>query len=263
MSEAQNTAITTLRERKNALMKAVQSNIKLLETLPEDKQGEFKSNFMELATNDYLMGLVAPKELFKFALDVTKMGININPIAGECYIIPFDTKINGTKVMIPQAVLPDNGLKQIAYRAGMFLSIDPVFNINGKIKAESELTREEQASIDTSNSEWVENSLVGYDIKLNDLRGELPEQTKFVDINYCKSVTKTLKDERFKIQTWKHKACRRAYKEFFIPSQRKDLSLEKVDKINIDYETGDAIDVQEVSKENTQEKPKKMAKSLY
>jgi len=244
-------ALAVIRERKTELAKVAKANEALLNTLPESKRDEFKANFMELAQNDYLMQKIAPKEILKFAIDITKVGVNINPIAKECYILPFDTKIGDQKVMIPQAVFPDNGLKQIAYKSGMFLKIDPVYLINGKVKAESELSREEQASIRSTDEQWVEEALVGYDIILEDLREEIPTQKKFIEAEYCKEVTKTLKDKRFKIQTWKHKAARRAFSDFFIPSNRNQYIFEKVDHVNENV----VIDVEEEKEKKTVKNP--------
>lgn len=204
-----------------------------LDVIPVAKQEAFKNNFLELATQDYLLSIVDVKELVRFATIVTKTGLDISPSSKEVYIIPFDTKVNNVKVMLPQAIIPLNGMQQLAYQKGFFLQLDAVWKFDdGSCEAESKLTRLQQASLKTANAEWVEAHFIGFDVILTDLKNELPTQVKFVDLNYVKEATKTIKDQRWKLQTWRHKAVRRAYGDFMIPKDRKIEAFEEIENLN-------------------------------
>ncbi len=204
-----------------------------LDVIPVAKQEAFKNNFLELATQDYLLSIVDVKELVRFATIVTKTGLDISPSSKEVYIIPFDTKVNNLKVMLPQAIIPLNGMQQLAYQKGFFLQLDAVWKFDdGSCEAESKLTRLQQASLKTANAEWVEAHFIGFDVILTDLKNELPTQVKFVDLNYVKEATKTIKDQRWKLQTWRHKAVRRAYGDFMIPKDRKIEAFEEIENLN-------------------------------
>jgi len=188
-----------------------------LDVIPVAKQEAFKNNFLELATQDYLLSIVDVKELVRFATIVTKTGLDISPSSKEVYIIPFDTKVNNLKVMFPQAIIPLNGMQQLAYQKGFFLLLDAVCKFDdGSSESESKLSRAQQAMLQTANPKWVEDHFIGFDCVLSDLKKELPTQVKFVDLNYIKAATKTIKDDRWKFQTWRHKAVRRAYGDFMI-----------------------------------------------
>ena len=204
-----------------------------LDVIPVAKQEAFKNNFLELATQDYLLSIVDVKELVRFATIVTKTGLDISPSSKEVYIIPFDTKVNNIKIMLPQAIIPLNGMQQLAYQKGFFLQLDAVWKFDdGSCEAESKLTRLQQASLKTANAEWVEAHFIGFDVILTDLKNELPTQVKFVDLNYVKEATKTIKDQRWKLQTWRHKAVRRAYGDFMIPKDRKIEAFEEIENLN-------------------------------
>ena len=156
-----------------------------LDVIPAAKQEQFKNNFLELATQDYLLSIVDTKELVRFATIITKTGLDISPSSKEVYIIPFDTKVNSQKVMLPQAIIPLNGMQQLAYQKGFFLLLDAVWKFDdGSCESESKLTRLQQASLRTADAKWVESHFIGFDVVLTDLKNELPTQVKFVDLNY-------------------------------------------------------------------------------
>jgi len=204
-----------------------------LDVIPVKKQEDFKNNFLELATQDYLLSIIGTKDLVRFATTITKTGLDIAPSSKEVYIIPFDTRVNNQKVMLPQAIIPLNGMQQLAYQKGFFLLLDAVWRFDdGSYGSESKLTRPQQAQIQSANGQWVENHFIGFDVILKDLKNELPTQVKFVDLNYIKAATKTLKDERWKLQTWRHKAVRRAYGDFMIPKGRKIEAFEQIEVLN-------------------------------
>ena len=204
-----------------------------LDVIPPNKQEQFKKNFLELATQDYLLSIVETKEIIRFAANVTKTGLDIAPSSKEVYIIPFDTKVNGQKIMLPQAIIPLNGMQQLAYAKGFFLELDAVWKFDdNNSEAASKLSRLQQSQLRTADSKWVEQHFIGFDVTLKDLKKELPTQTVLVDLNYVQEATKTIKDERWKLQTWRHKAVRRAYGDFMIPRERKIEAFEEIENLN-------------------------------
>lgn len=222
-----------LENKRKELIQGLANSKEHVDLIPVEKQESFKNNFLELATQDYLLSIVDVKELVRFATYITKVGLDIAPSSKEVYIIPFDTKINNQKVMLPQAIIPLNGMQQLAYQKGFFLLLEAVYKFDdGSSESESKLSRAQQAMLQTANPKWVEEHFIGFDCILTDLKKELPTQVKFVDLNYIKAATKTIKDERWKLQTWRHKAVRRAYGDFMIPKDRKIDVFESIENLN-------------------------------
>ena len=222
-----------LENKRKELIQGLANSKEYVDLIPVDKQESFKNNFLELATQDYLLSIVDVKELVRFTAYITKVGLDIAPSSKEVYIIPFDTKVNNQKVMLPQAIIPLNGMQQLAYQKGFFLILEAVYKFDdGSSESESKLSRAQQAMLQTANPKWIESHFIGFDCILTDLKKELPTQVKFVDLNYIKAATKTIKDERWKLQTWRHKAVRRAYGDFMIPKDRKIDVCESIENLN-------------------------------
>ena len=233
MNTQNNTQLTIVEKNKSYLAQALQNSAQLLQTLSAEMQEEFKRNFLELASNDYLLSKVAPKELIQFCIGITKLGLNINPAYKEVYIVPFNTKVGNTKIMLPQAIIPLNGMQEMAYDSGFYLRLYEVWDFgSGNVVSEKGMERKYQRMLKTSNPKWVDEHFFGFDIELVDIKGEIPDQYKFVEASYLKEVTKTLKDERFKVQTWRHKAVRRAFGDFFIPRGRTMDVITKLEHLN-------------------------------
>ena len=137
-----------LENKRKELIQGLANSKEHVDLIPVDKQESFKNNFLELATQDYLLSIVDVKELVRFTAYITKVGLDIAPSSKEVYIIPFDTKVNTQKVMLPQAIIPLNGMQQLAYQKGFFLQLDAVWKFDdGSCEAESKLTRQQQASL--------------------------------------------------------------------------------------------------------------------
>ena len=222
-----------LENKRKELIQGLANSKEYVDLIPVDKQESFKNNFLELATQDYLLSIVDVKELVRFTAYITKVGLDIAPSSKEVYIIPFDTKVNNQKVMLPQAIIPLNGMQQLAYQKGFFLILEAVYKFDdGSSESESKLSRAQQAMLQTANPKWIESHFIGFDCILTDLKKELPTQVKFVDLNYIKAATKTIKDERWKLQTWRHKAVRRAMGDFMIPKDRKIDVFESIENLN-------------------------------
>ena len=227
------TQLQIVNDKRKELSTGLEKYKQFLEVIPVDKQENFKKNFLELATQDYLLSIIDVKEIIRFAANVTKIGLDIAPSSNEVYIIPFDTKINKQKVMLPQAIIPYNGMQQLAYQSGFMLTVDPVYKFtDDECAAARELTRIQQSKLNTADPEWLDNHFIGYDVVLKDLNGNLGEQTYFVDVSYVKAATKTNKDPRWSLSTWTHKAVRKAYKQFLVPRDRAMEQFEKIEHLN-------------------------------
>lgn len=227
------TQLQIVDDKRDELSIGLEKYKQFLEVIPVEKQENFKKNFLELATQDYLLSIIAVKEIIRFTANVTKIGLDIAPSSNEVYIIPFDTKINGQKIMLPQAIIPYNGMQQLAYQSGFMLTVDPVYKFSDKeCAAARELTRVQQSKLNTADPEWLDEHFIGYDVVLKDLIGNLGTQTYFVDVSYVKAATKTNKDPRWSLSTWTHKAVRKAYKQFLVPRDRAMEQFEKLEHLN-------------------------------
>ena len=226
------TNLQILEDKRNELAAALQKNSHLLKPIPVEKQEQFRENFLELATQDYLISCISAKEIISFAVNVSKIGLNINPAYKEVYIVPFNTKVNGQKVMLPQAIIPLNGMQEMAYSKDFFLKLNGVYKLKEGYASESDMSRDMQAQIRTADPKWVDEHFIGFDVVLIDLQGKLPEQIKFVEKSYLEEVTKTIQDTRFKLQTWRHKAARRGIGDMFMPRARSIDVFEKIEHLN-------------------------------
>lgn len=242
------TQLQIVDDKRKELSSGLEKYKQFLEIIPVEKQENFKKNFLELATQDYLLSIIDIKEIIRFTANVTKIGLDIAPSSNEVYIIPFDTKINGQKIMLPQAIIPYNGMQQLAYQSGFMLTVDPVYKFSDKeCAAARELTRIQQSKLNTADPEWLNNHFIGYDVVLKDLNGNLGEQTYFVDVSYVKAATKTNKDPRWSLSTWTHKAVRKAYKQFLVPRDRAMEQFEKIEHLN-------DVELNKVDKNDTEKK---------
>jgi|GEM_PF-1315578 len=234
MSAIQNqtTTLTVVEQKRQELAEGLIKNSDIVLSMPVDLQKSFKENFLELSTQDYLLKMIKPRELIRFAANVTKAGLNINPVYKEVYIIPYDTKIGDTKIMLPQAIIPLNGAQEQAFQKDFFLRLYAVYNVDDDIFSEKDMTRKQQITLQTANPLWVDEHFAGFDVELIDLKKELPDQIKFVEMSYLTTVTKTIKDQSFKLQTWRHKAVRRAYGDFVIPRARRIEVFDKIEQLN-------------------------------
>lgn len=228
-----NQKLQVLNTNRDKLSAALKSNESVIATLAPEQQENFKKNFLEFASQEYLLSVVEPKEIIRFAVNITKIGLDIAPSSKEVYIIPYYTKINDQKVMLPQAIIPCNGMQQLAYQSGFMLIADPVYKFSEtEAAAARELTRNQQSNLQTANPQWIEQHFIGFDVILKDLVGNIEEQVYFVDINYIKVATQTNKDAKWSLSTWTHKAVRKAYKQFLIPRDRALKKFEKIEELN-------------------------------
>ena len=221
------------KEKKIELLKVLEAHKSLLEDLPPKLQDKFKSNFLELVHNDYLLNNVDKRLILKLAIDLTKIGLNINPFAKEVYIVPFKTKINNQTIMFPQAIIPEKGIAEIYLRADFLLKIYKVWDLGDVVKSEKEMSYKELSLIDETNIKFVEKNFIGWDVVLIDLLGKLPEQKEFVSYKYAKAATKNMEvPEEFYLEGLVHKAVRKASKRFRVPKERFKDVVEQVEYAN-------------------------------
>lgn len=200
--------------------------------IPVEKVSDFKNNYLELANNAYLIEKIPTKEILQTAVNATALGININPIYKECYILPFNTKGKG---MVASIVISKDGMAQIYFNAGFLFKMDRVWSLNGKVQKESDMSYEELMLLKPTSHQFVLENLVGWEVSLEDISTndvKIPIQSTFVSLEYAKEVTKQLQTPEHSIQTYEHKVARRADRDFFIPRFRKSLMLEKVEDYN-------------------------------
>ncbi|NOR57195.1 MAG: hypothetical protein GQ474_01580 [Sulfurimonas sp.] len=238
-------ALTTTEQNRNTLATTLDRERDYVATvIPLEKVDEFKSNYLELAQNTYLMDKISPKEILTTAVNATALGVNVNPIYKEAYILPFNVKGKG---MVASIVVSKDGHVQMAFQSGFYLRIDNVWSINGQTLNESEMKKEQLMLLKTTNLQFVKEHLVGWEISLEDISLEdikVPMQSKFVGLDYVLEVTKQLQTPEHSIQTWVHKAVRRAMTDMFIPRHRKSLMMEKIEAYNNQKEHGNLIEAE-------------------
>ena len=201
------TESSVIEARRNELLQSLGNNQDILISVPEKFRGNFKQSFVELASQEHLLSKISAREIIRFAAKLSGTGLSINPMDKEVYILPFDTKIDNQKVMVPQAVILLNGIQEMAFSKGFFFRVFSVDKIARQFASEFDMPREFQAKLNTTDPNWVGDNFIGFDIVLTDISDEtqkLPEQKKFIEKGYVISVTTGMLDERFKIQTWIH-----------------------------------------------------------
>ena len=185
----------------------------------EKKLNEFRANLSELAYNNYLMSEVAPRHILKMAIDLTTMGLNINPRMNQVSIVPFNVK--GVSGKVPSEIIHLKGHQEILYNGGFFLTVDNIWEIDGKEYKESEMSFSQLAQIKDTDKKYREKHFIGFWVEVEDLRGELPKQSRFVSFGYTKEATKNMSTpDEFLIEGLIHKAVRKALKGMVIPQSR-------------------------------------------
>jgi recombinational DNA repair protein RecT len=86
------TNLQIVEDKREELKLAIQRNNTVINTLAAGQQDRFRKNFLEFASQDYLLNTINTKEIIRFAVNITKLGLDIAPSSNEVYIIPFDTK---------------------------------------------------------------------------------------------------------------------------------------------------------------------------
>ena len=254
-------SLQVLESRKKELHTILVSNKSLVNSFSPNETKKFSENFIELANNEYLMKVITDKKLIlRLAVSLTKQGIDIHPSKKQCYIVPFDTKIDGQKVMIPQEIIPLKGWQQKSLKNGFLLRAYQVWNIGGQVKSEKDFGYEQLVQIDDTDVKFRDENFYGWDIELSDLSGKLPLQKKFVSFKYAKIASKNMSTPKeFLLQGLVHKAVRRAVADFAIPSDRDfDISIEpiSVEVVESEFQSDpmDSIDSKELTKDKKETK---------
>ena len=239
-------ALTKVEQHRTALSTALTANIDYVQSvIPKNKEDEFRTNFMELAQNGYLMEKIPAKEILITALNATKMGLNVNPIYKELYVLPFNVKGKG---MVASIVTTFNGNAQMAYNNGFFLKVDPVFMVQGTALKKSEIPIEHLVEIKSTDQAWVKENMLGWFIGLEDISNseiKLPYQEVFVEFGYAMHVAKELQSPDHLMQTLLHKAVRRAITEMIIPRGRGFITPDEHEAVVVDATETTATDTAE------------------
>ena len=237
-------ALTVAKQYKEQLQGALKSNEQFLAPLDNKKKKEFVDNFLELSTQKYLLDNVDTTMLIKLAIDLTKIGLDINPFKKEVYIIPFETKIAGISVKVPTPIIPLPGWKKYFAKMGFMLDVQKVWKLDDKTaKLEKDMNYLELAQIDETNAEYRDKHFLGWEFTLIDLKKELPDQKVFVSRKYAKAAEKNSQTpEAFKLEGEVHKAIRKANKNFVIPPERMIFEFEELLRIeNEAYDSKNTI----------------------
>lgn len=217
-----------------------------LARLHPDKVEEFKTNFIEIYSEKYLLSKAAPSELLSFCIQVSNIGLSINPWHKELYILPFKQKDGSFKL---EAVFSKDGIQEMAFNNGFQIECTSVWNFGGNGVLLKDLTYQEQSKINFTNAEFVEKHFLGFEFELFDLKGNLRPQKVFVTFDYLKEVTKQLQSKTHQIANYSHKAFRKAYNEFFIPKGRDTRDkLNKLDNINYNDEPIETVQTNDTDK---------------
>lgn len=237
----------------------LKGNENSLHRLDEDKRESFKLNFLELWNNQYLIQQAVPTELLDFAIQITNLGLSINPYAKELYILPFNEKgKNGKKL---EAVFRKEAIEKLSSDKGFFIESDNIWSIDGEDILESEMTYARQARLEKTNVEFVNKSFLGFRFTLS-FMGEknVPKQHCIVGMNYLKTVTKQLQSQEHKIANYAHKAYRKAFSEFNMSAgKRTDMEKKLAQLEALNYNTFEAEVTNEKQNTNTHKKSLQMS----
>ncbi len=223
-----------------------------LARLHDDKVEDFKTNFIELWNNQYLIKNAVPSELLEFCIQVTNIGLSVNPWHKELYILPFTQKGKDGKKL--EAVYRKEAIEQMAFRAGIQIESDSIWNIVGDGILYSNMTYSEQSKIKANDIKYINDNFIGFEIRFYDLKSNLRPQKFTITYDYLKYATNDNNIEKDSDQVAKllHKAYRKAFSLAFIPKGRdtRDL-LSKLDNINYNEDI-ETVETKETSTEEIQ-----------
>ena len=223
---------------KNDLQTVLTQNNNALNRLDADKQDEFQKNFIELWNNKYLISQAIPSELLDFCIQVTNIGLSVNPWHKQVYILPFgiyegkapNKKRVGTRL---EAVFTKFGIQELSFQSGFQIEVDTIWNYEGNDILSKDLNIGQRAKLNITDTKNVGDNFLGFYFELIDLNNKLHKQNCVVGMDYLKEVTKKLESVTHQIANYEHKAFRKAMSSFFIPKSRGSLEiLSKIDNLN-------------------------------
>lgn len=95
-----------------------------LSSILKDKSSQFASSLVTLASNDPQLREAEPMSIVSGAMQAAQLGLPLEKQFGFVYLIPFNTKENGSWVKKAQFVLGYRGYIQLAQRSGQYRSIN-------------------------------------------------------------------------------------------------------------------------------------------
>ena len=111
-----------------------------------EKAGTFITSLLDVCADDQNLMKCNPKAIVKEAMKAAALDLPISKQLGFAYLIPYNEKVNGTKVMTPHFQLGYKGYNQLAVRSGQYkhLNADAVFEgetvVVDKIRGTLEIT---------------------------------------------------------------------------------------------------------------------------
>lgn len=216
---------------KNDLSTVLKGGENALQRLDEDKKEEFKKNFIELWSNEYLIKSANATELLDFCIQVSNIGLSVNPWHKQVYILPFNQKgQNGKKL---EAVLTKFGIQELVFQSGFQIEVDTIWNHDGEEVLSKNLSIGQRSKLNITDIKEVDKNFLGFYFELIDLNKKLKKQNCVVGIDYLKEVTKQLQSKTHQIANYEHKAFRKAMTSFFIPKSRGSIEvISQLDNIN-------------------------------
>ncbi len=222
-----------------------------LARLKDDKVEEFKTNFIELWSQKYLIQSAEPSELLDFCIQVTNIGLSVNPWHKEVYVLPFTQKGKSGKKL--EVVYRKEAIEEMAFRAGMQIEADSIWNINGDGVLFSNMTYLDQSTIKSNNVKYINDNFIGFEIRFYDLKSNLRPQKFTISYDYLKYATNdnNIGSDQDQISKLIHKAYRKAFNMAFIPKGRDTRDkLNKLDNINYNDETIETVPTSDTTKKD-------------
>ncbi|HED5364294.1 TPA: recombinase RecT [Campylobacter jejuni] len=186
---------------KNSLEKE-DAQTKILSFFGDDKEKatKFKSALAAISQNEMLKNCT-PKSIITSAFNLAEVGLEINPILSQCYILTY--KNNKKELISAEPVISYKGWQTLIERTGKKVKAFSVFNCD---KFELDLSDfDEKITFipnlnerKESNDKWYQENLKGVLVKIKDMKdGYVKNIFVSVDkIEKIKGMSKSLKGEK-------------------------------------------------------------------
>lgn len=191
--ENKNTNIQVV-NKEVATVKSMLSDTKIkkrFEELLGKKAQGFMSSIINVVNNNAELKQCEATTIIGSAAIAASLDLPIDPNLGFAYIIPYNTKINGTYVKKAQFQLGYKGFVQLAMRTGMYKTISATPIYEGEIKSYNRITSEIELG------EPESDVIVGYIAYFKLLNGfeKYLYMTKEEVANHADKFSKTYKNE--------------------------------------------------------------------
>ncbi|MGF3113711.1 recombinase RecT [Facklamia sp. P9177] len=124
----------------------------------KDKSAGFTSSLLTLVSNDSYLADSQPMSIITGAMQAAQLDLPLEKQFGFAYLVPFNTKENGTWVKKAQFVLGYRGYIQLAQRSGQYKAINVGSIYEGQLVSWNPLTEELDIDFDAK----VSDTVIGY-----------------------------------------------------------------------------------------------------